>query len=74
MPSQEKQGWKLEPDPAYAPILVQIVDRFLGGASIGQIVQWLNDSGIPTSADIAKNQVRQAASQRKVDEQPSANT
>ena len=50
----EQQGWKLEPDPVYAPILVQMVDKFLEGAAIWHIVQWLSDSGVPTSSDIAK--------------------
>jgi len=50
----EQQGWKLEPDPVYAPILVQMVEMFLDGALFGQIVKWLNDSGVPTSADIAQ--------------------
>jgi site-specific DNA recombinase len=49
-----RKGYKLEPDPTYAPILASMVDRFLAGASLGQIVQWLNDSKVPTSSDIAK--------------------
>ena len=53
LPSQQK-GWKLEQDPVYGPILIEMVDRFLEGSTLGQIVQWLNDSGIPTSSDIAR--------------------
>ncbi len=53
LPGRQK-GWKLEPDPVYAPVLIQMVDMFLDGATFGQIVQWLNDNKIPTSADIAK--------------------
>lgn len=54
VPVKVDNGWKLEPDPVYAPILVQMADRFLDGESFGQIARWLNDEGIPTSRNIAR--------------------
>jgi site-specific DNA recombinase len=50
----KNEGWRLEPDPTYSPILVQMVDKFLAGASFGEIVKWLNDTEVPTPANIQK--------------------
>jgi len=45
------KGWRLVPDPELAPIVEEMVNRYLDGQSYHQISRWLNESGIPASRD-----------------------
>lgn len=54
MPQKEGNGYKLIHDPTYAPILSQMVERFLNGASFGEIARWLNQTGIPSSRNVER--------------------
>jgi site-specific DNA recombinase len=47
----EPNGWRLAPDPEYAPVVVEIVRRYLAGHSFNMLALWLNAEGIPTSRD-----------------------
>lgn len=46
------KGWTYEPDPVYAPIVREIVNRILGGTSMTQVCHWLNSEDIPTSRNL----------------------
>jgi DNA invertase Pin-like site-specific DNA recombinase len=41
------KGKRLEPDPALAPVVVEMAERFLGGEPLIRIAEWLTESGIP---------------------------
>jgi site-specific DNA recombinase len=47
----EPNGWRLAPDPAYAPVVAEIVRRYLAGHSFHMLASWLNEQGIPASRD-----------------------
>lgn len=47
----EPNGWRLVPDPEYAPIVVEMVRRYLAGHSLHMLARWLNEQGIPASRD-----------------------
>jgi DNA invertase Pin-like site-specific DNA recombinase len=47
----EPNGWRLAPDPEYAPIVIEMVRRYLAGDSFHMLARWLNEAGIPTSRD-----------------------
>jgi site-specific DNA recombinase len=47
----EPNGWRLAPDPEYAPIVVEMVRRYLAGDSFHKLSRWLNEKGIPSSRD-----------------------
>jgi site-specific DNA recombinase len=47
----EPKGWRLVPDPEYAPVVVEIVRRYLAGHSFHMLSRWLNEQGIPASRD-----------------------
>ncbi|WP_165546972.1 recombinase family protein [Kribbella sindirgiensis] len=42
------QDGRLAVDPATGPVVRQIVDRILGGASLAEVARWLNDGGVPS--------------------------
>ena len=50
----EGTGFELEPDPDYAPVLIQMIDKLLGGYGLTAIADWLNATGIPTSKDLVR--------------------
>jgi DNA invertase Pin-like site-specific DNA recombinase len=50
----EGKGFELEPDPEYAPVLIQMTYKLLGGHGLTAIADWLNATGIPTSKDIVR--------------------
>jgi DNA invertase Pin-like site-specific DNA recombinase len=50
----EPNGWRLVPDPEYAPIVVEMVRRYLAGASFHMLAVWLNQEGIPASRDVQR--------------------
>jgi site-specific DNA recombinase len=47
----EPNGWRLVPDPEYAPIVVEMVRRYLAGHSFHMLARWLNEQGVPASHD-----------------------
>jgi DNA invertase Pin-like site-specific DNA recombinase len=47
----EPNGWRLVPDPEYAPVVVEMVRRYLDGHSFHMLACWLNEHGIPASRD-----------------------
>ena len=47
----EPNGWRLAPDPEYAPVVVEMVRRYLAGHSFHMLARWLNEAGIPSSRD-----------------------
>ena len=47
----EPKGWRLVPDPEYAPVVVEMVRRYLAGHSFHMLSHWLNEQGIPASRD-----------------------
>jgi DNA invertase Pin-like site-specific DNA recombinase len=44
-------GWRLALDPEYAPVIVEMVRRYLSGDSFHMLSRWLNADGIPSSRD-----------------------
>ena len=54
-----EKGWGLDHHPVYADIVVEIVERVLGGESLGSeslssICRWLDEAGIPTSRNVVR--------------------
>jgi len=47
-------GWRLAPDPQYAPVVFQMVRKYLAGDAYGPIADWLNAEGIPQSRDVQR--------------------
>lgn len=47
-PVKLDKGWGYEPDSAYAPIVAEIFERYVGYKSLGSITRWLNETGLPT--------------------------
>lgn len=47
----EPKGWKLVPDPELAPVVREMVGRYLAGESFHQIKDWLNKEKVPASRD-----------------------
>ncbi len=47
----EPNGWRLALDPEYAPVVVEMVRRYLSGDSFHMLSRWLNADGIPSSRD-----------------------
>ena len=66
-PVKNGKNWGVEIDPVYAPVVREMADRYLRYASIGSIVRWLNDSGVPTP----KNVIRKRSSNPKTREKVS---
>lgn len=44
-------GWRLAPDPQYAPVVFEMVRRYLSRGSFHSIADWLNAEGMPQSRD-----------------------
>ena len=40
-------GWRLVPDPDYAPVVAGLVRRCVAGGSSGLLSRWLSAAGIP---------------------------
>lgn len=53
-PVQLAKGWGVEKDPEYAPVVEEMADRYLRYESIGTIVRWLNQSGVPCPKDVTR--------------------
>jgi site-specific DNA recombinase len=47
----EPNGWRLALDPQYAPVVIEMVHRYLSGDSFHMLSRWLNAEGIPSSRD-----------------------
>ena len=48
------KGWGYEIDPVYGPVVLEMAERFLGGESLRMIAVWLNETGVPTSRNLAR--------------------
>ena len=56
-PAGDRRGYQLVPDETYAPVLRQMVARFLDEESpwsLGGIARWLNSTGVPVSRNIMR--------------------
>lgn len=49
-----EDGFSLEMDPEYGPVLVEMIRRFMDAPSFSAVAEWLNAKGIPTTQDIAR--------------------
>ncbi|MDR7280880.1 recombinase family protein [Catenuloplanes atrovinosus] len=47
-------GFTLELDPEYGPVLKEMIRRFIDTPSFSGVAQWLNEQEIPTVQDIAR--------------------
>jgi site-specific DNA recombinase len=65
-PVKLAKGWGVEIDPEYAPIVQEMADRYLRYESLGSIVRWLNDSGIPCPKDIIRMRSSNPKTREKV--------
>ncbi|MEF9906261.1 recombinase family protein [Streptomyces sp. P9-A2] len=54
-----EDGFTLELDPKYGPVLIEMIRRFIEKPSFSAVADWLNDEGVPTAQDIAR--IRAAA-------------
>ena len=57
----EPNGWRLAPDPEYAPVVGEMVHRYLAGESLHMVARWLNGRGIPSSRDAHRLRTGKAA-------------
>jgi DNA invertase Pin-like site-specific DNA recombinase len=53
-PVKNGKGWTYEPDPEYAPIVREMINRVFAGTSMRQVALWLNAEGIPTSRNVVR--------------------
>lgn len=51
-PAANRRGYRLVPDPEYAPVLQGMVAAFLAGLSLGEIARWLNQTGVPRPSSV----------------------
>jgi len=54
MPVKLDKNWGYEPDPEYAPVVVEMAERYLRWESMASIAKWLRESGVPSP----KNAIR----------------
>ncbi|MFD4629560.1 recombinase family protein [Streptomyces sp. NPDC058284] len=54
-----EDGFTLELDPTYGPVLIEMIRRFIEKPSFSAVATWLNEQEIPTAQDIAR--IRAAA-------------
>lgn len=69
-PVKLEKGWGIEKDPEYAPIVREMAERYLRYESLGAIVRWLNDSGIPSPKDIIRMRSSNPKTRAKVSGSP----
>jgi site-specific DNA recombinase len=60
------KGWGVEIDPEYAPVVQEIADRYLRYESLGSIVRWLNNSGVPCPKDVIRMRSSNPKTREKV--------
>lgn len=53
-PVQLSKNWGYEVDPVYGPVVREMADRFIRYETLGSIVRWLTEEGIPTPKDVAR--------------------
>lgn len=54
MPVKLAKNWGYAPDPEYAPLVVEMADRFIKGETLGGIARWLRDSGVPSPKNVIR--------------------
>jgi site-specific DNA recombinase len=54
MPVKVDGGWAYEKDPEYAPLVAEMADRYLRYETLGSIVKWLQESGVPSPKDVMR--------------------
>ncbi|MEU1822484.1 recombinase family protein [Streptomyces abikoensis] len=52
-------GFTLELDPEYGPVLIDMIRRFIEKPSFSAVAEWLNEEKVPTAQDVAR--IRAAA-------------
>jgi site-specific DNA recombinase len=69
-PVKNAKNWGIEIDPEYAPIVQEMAERYLRYESLGSIVRWLNDIGVPTPKDIIRMRSSNPRTREKVSGNP----
>ena len=54
MPVKLAKNWGYAPDPEYAPLVVEMAERFLKGEALGAIARWLQESGVPSPKNVIR--------------------
>lgn len=47
-----EEGWRLTPDPVYAPVVQEVVARVIAGESVNSMANELTARGVPTNMDV----------------------
>lgn len=47
-----EDGWRLTPDPAYAPVIQEVITRVIAGESVNSLANELTARGVPTNMDV----------------------
>jgi DNA invertase Pin-like site-specific DNA recombinase len=69
-PVKLAKGWGVEVDPEYAPVVREMADRYLRYESLGSIVRWLNETGVPCPKDIIRMRSSNPRTREKVSGAP----
>ena len=54
MPVKLAKNWGYSPDPEYAPLVVEMADRFMRGETLGGIARWLRECGVPSPKNVIR--------------------
>lgn len=54
MPVKLSKNWGYAPDPAYAPLVAEMADRFLRGQSMNGIARWLREAGVLSPKNVIR--------------------
>jgi DNA invertase Pin-like site-specific DNA recombinase len=54
MPVKLAKNFGYSPDPEYAPLVVEMAERFLRGETLGGIARWLRDLGVPSPKNVIR--------------------
>jgi site-specific DNA recombinase len=65
-PVKLDKNWGIEIDPQYAPVVKEMADRYIRYESIGAIVRWLTDSGVPSPKDVARARSTKPETREKI--------
>src|SRR5271165_128162 len=69
-PVKLAKGWGVEVDPEYAPVVREMADRYLRYESLGSIVRWLNETGVPCPKDVIRMRSTNPRTREKVSGAP----
>lgn len=54
MPVKLAKNWGYAPDTEFAPLVVEMADRFTRGETLGGIARWLRESGVPSPKNVIR--------------------